>query len=380
MRVALNGWFLVHNAHTGTGQYLRALAEWLPRVAPQHEYAVVVPSGEPAEAAPSVRVHPVQCGASNLDKVRFEQVLFPRACRALNADLAHVPYFAPPLASPAPIVVTVHDLIPLVLPEYRGSQWVRLYTALAAAATAGASLVLADSDASRQDVLHRLHLPPEKVRTVYLAAGEQYTPKGDWRVDDPIKQKYGLDEGYVLYLGGFDARKNVRALLSAWTWAAGSIGEGYPLVLGGRLPAPDGQFFEDFPRLAQELDIADTVKFIGKVDEMDKPALYRGASVFVYPSRYEGFGLPPLEAMACGVPVVASNAASVVEVVGQAGYLLPPDDTRAFGAAILTCVVEPAVADDLRARGLEQARKFSWEKAARETTAAYESVQEGSRQ
>jgi glycosyltransferase involved in cell wall biosynthesis len=374
MRVALNGWFLVHNAHTGTGQYLRALAAWLPRVAPQHEYYVIVPSGQITEVNSGVRLQPVPCGASNFDKVRFEQSLFPRACRDLKADVAHVPYFAPPLASPAPIVVTIHDLIPLVLPEYRGSLSVRLYTALVAAAAAGAALVLADSDASQNDILQHLRLPPEKVRTIYLAAGEQYSPKGDWRVDDPIKQKYGLDEGYVLYLGGFDTRKNVRALLSAWTWAAGSIGQSCPLVLGGHLPTPDGRLFEDYARLAQELDIADTVKLIGAVDETDKPALYRGASVFVYPSRYEGFGLPPLEAMACGVPVVASNAASVIEVVGPAGYLLPPDDTRAFGAAILTCVVEPTVAENLRARGLEQAKKFSWEKTARETVAAYASV------
>lgn len=374
MRVALNGWFLAHDAHTGTGQYLRALVAWLPRLAPQHEYYVVVPSGQITAVNSGVRLQPVPCGASNFDKVRFEQSLFPRACRDLKADVAHVPYFAPPLASPAPIVVTIHDLISLVLPEYRGSLSVRLYTALVAAAAAGAALVLADSDASQTDILQHLRLPPAKVRTIYLAAGEQYSPKGDWHVDDPIKQKYGLDEGYVLYLGGFDARKNVRALLSAWTWAAGSIGQSCPLVLGGHLPTPDGRLFEDYARLAQELDIADTVKLIGAVDETDKPALYRGASVFVYPSRYEGFGLPPLEAMACGVPVVASNAASVIEVVGSAGYLLPPDDTRAFGAAILTCVVEPTVADNLRARGLEQAKKFSWEKTARETVAAYEAV------
>jgi hypothetical protein len=227
MRVALNGWFLVHNAHTGTGQYLRALCAWLPRVAPQHEYYAVVPAGRIAETPSAVRLHPVPCGASDFDKVRFEQILFPRACRALNADVAHVPHWAPPLASPAPIVATVHDLIPLLtrtLPEYRGGLRVHLYTALVAAATA-ARLVLADSEASRQDILQYLHLPPEKVRTVYLAAGEQYTPKGDWQVDEPIRQKYQLapEGGYVLYLGGFDARKNVRALLSAWTWADSSI-------------------------------------------------------------------------------------------------------------------------------------------------------------
>jgi glycosyltransferase involved in cell wall biosynthesis len=191
-------------------------------------------------------------------------------------------------------------------------------------------------------------------------------------VDDPIREKYGLTEGYVLYLGGFDPRKNVRGLLSAWTWASGSIGQGYPLVIGGRLPAPDGELFEDYPALARELDIDETVKFIGAVDEADKPALYRGALAFAYPSRYEGFGLPPLEAMACGVPVVTTTGGSLPEVMGSAGYLVPPEDTRTFAAAIITIVVEPSVHDDLRARGLAQAQKFSWEKTARETAAAYE--------
>jgi glycosyltransferase involved in cell wall biosynthesis len=380
MRLALNGWFLAHDPHTGTGQYLRALLEWLPRVAPQHEYHLVAPAIAPARPealAATWQVRAVPCGSSHPDKVRFEQILFPRACRALRADLAHVPYWAPPLASPAPVVVTIHDLIPRILPEYRGGLRMRLYTALVSAATQGAALALADSEASRRDILTHLRLPPEKVRTVHLAADARYSPRSGFLLDEAVRQKYDLPDGYVLYLGGFDARKNVRALLSAWTWVAGAVGESYPLVLGGDLPGPDGRLFDDYPRLARELEVADTVRFIGPVDEADKPALYRGAAVFVYPSRYEGFGLPPLEAMACGVPVVASSAASLPEVVGQAGYLLPPDDTRSFGAAIITCIVESSVSDDLRQRGLAQAGKFSWEKTARQTVAAYEAVLHG---
>ena len=374
MRIAINGWFLAHDPHTGTGQYLRALLEWLPKVGPGHEYHVVVPHGARPALPPSIGILRLACGASNLDKLRFEQVLFPRACRDLKADVAHVPHWAPPLASPAPVVVTIHDLIPRLLPEYRGGPLVRLYTALVSAATLGASMVLADSEASRQDILRELGLPQEKVRTVYLAADERYTAQSGFLLDEAVKQKYGLPEGYVLYLGGFDARKNVRALLSAWTWAAGAVGEAYPLVLGGKLPEPDGRLFEDFPALAKELAVADTVKFIGHVDEADKPALYRSALAFVFPSRYEGFGLPPLEAMACGAPLVCGNGGSLPEVVGSAGYVIPPSDTRALGAAILTCVVEPTVADNLRQRGFEQAKKFSWEKTARATLAAYEAV------
>jgi glycosyltransferase involved in cell wall biosynthesis len=376
MRVVLNGWFLIHDAHTGSGQYLRALIKTLPRVAPQHEYHLIAPVA-PGATMPILTqavLHPVQCGASNLDKVRFEQLRFPAECRRLKADVAHIPYWGPPLSSPAPIVVTIHDVIPRILPAYRGHRGVQLYTALASAAAQGASLILADSDASKNDIVRELNIAPEKVRTVYLAVEDRYSPTGDWQVDEPIRKKYGLEPegGYALYFGGFDLRKNVRGLLSAWTWAAGSIGQTTPLVIGGHLPKPDGTFFEDFPALAQELGVADTVRFIGAVEEADKPALYRGATVFVYPSRYEGLGLPPLEAMACGVPVVASSAASLPEIVGTAGYLIPPDDTRSLGAALLTCVVEPTVADDLRARGLAQAKKFSWEQTARETVAAYE--------
>ncbi len=382
MRVVLNGWFLAHHPHTGTGQYLRALLEWLPRVAPEHEYHVVVPALRAETAAlaerfslsPAIQLHAVGRRGSSLAKLWFEQVTFPRACRALRASVAHVPHWAPPLASPAPIVVTVHDLIPALLPAYRGSLAVRLYTALVSAATAGAARVLADSQASARDILEQLRLPAERVRTIYLAAGPDYRPQGDWRADDPRREKYGLQEGYVLYLGGFDQRKNVRGLLSAWTWAGGAIGQSYPLVIGGQLPQPDGKLFEDYPAVARELDIADSVKFIGPVDEADKPAIYRGATAFAYPSRYEGFGLPPLEAMACGVPVVTTTGGSLPEVIGSAGYLIPADDTRSFGAALITLVVEPAVHDDLRARGLAQAEKFSWEKTARETAEAYGSV------
>ena len=378
MRIALNGWFLIHDSYTGSGQYLRALIKYLPRVAPQHEYYIIAPVS-PTETMPILTeavLYPVKSGLSNLDKVRFEQMSFPAACRRLKADVVHVPYWGPPLSSPAPIVVTIHDVIPRLLPQYRGSRRVQLYTALASAAAQGASLVLADSDASKNDIVRELGIPAEKVRTLYLAVEERYSPTGDWQVDEPIRKKYGLEPegGYALYFGGFDIRKNVRGLLSAWTWAAGSIGQTTPLVIAGHLPKPDGTFFEDFPALAQELDIADSVKFIGAVEEGDKPALYRGATVFIYPSRYEGFGLPPLEAMACGVPVVASSAASLPEVIGTAGYLIPPDETRSLGAALLTCVVEPSVADDLRARGLAQAKKFSWEQTARATVAAYEDV------
>lgn len=307
-------------------------------------------------------------------KLRFEQFLFPRACHRLKPDVAHVPYWAPPLASPVPLVVTIHDLIPLLFPEYRGSFLARLYTSLAAASSRGAKLVLTDSEASRRDILARLRLVPEKVRTIHLAAAPEFQPRGDPAVDAAARSKYALPETYVLYLGGFDRRKNLRQLLAAWTWVDGAAGALYPLVIAGGLPRPDERMFEDLPALARQLDVDETVLFPGPLAVEDLPAVYRGASAFVYPSRYEGFGLPPLEALACGVPVIACNTSSLPEVVGNAAYLVDPDDPRALGAAILTVLVNEDVAEDLRGKALAQAAKFSWEKTARETAMAYATV------
>ncbi len=368
MRVVLNGWFFIHHPHTGTGQYLRALLDWLPKVSAEVDYHLVTPGL--SESPAGWRLYPMKCGAGDLDKLYFEQVLFPRACRRLRANLAHIPYWGPPLFfSAAPVVLTIHDLIPRLLPQYRGGILARAYTALVSAATPRASLVLADSEASRLDILHNLGLPENKVRRIYLAADERYRPQGDLAAGHACRRKYGLPKRYALYLGGFDTRKNVPVLLEAWSKT--HLARHSPLVLAGSVPAPDERLFEDYAGLTARLGLTSAVQFIGPVDEADKPALYRGAAVFVYPSRYEGFGLPPLEAMACGTPVVTTRCASLPEVVGQAALAVSPDDPGALGRAILACLTEPGTAHALRERGLEQARQFSWEKTARDTAQAY---------
>ncbi len=373
MRLALNGWFYAHHAHTGTGSYVRALVRALPQVAPQHDYWLITP--QPVVAPPGWQVKVARTGAGDWDKLRFEQALFPQACRAVRAEVAHVPHWAPPLSSAVPFAVTVHDLIPLILPAYRGGLLARAYTALATAATPGAAALLADSQATRAAIVQHLTVPEAKVHTVPLGVDERFTPRvADPAADEQARARYGLPEAYVLYVGGFDIRKNVRALLAAWTWAAGSVGHDYPLVLAGALPQPDGRLFEDLPAYAAQLGIQDTVRFVGAVEAQDLPALYRGAGAFAYPSENEGFGLPPLEAMACGVPVLAPGAGAVGEVVGEAAFLIDPADTRKFGAGLITCLIEPTVYDHLKARGLARAKQFTWTATAQKTLAVLETL------
>lgn len=375
MRVAVNAWFW-DSPTTGSGQYTRQLIEHLAAAEPNMEIWLVAPQGcgfhvsrstQPETSNPKPET-------GSFRKVWFEQVAFPRACARLDADVAHVPYWAPPLRPPVPTVVTIHDLIPLLLREYRGGPLGRLYTALVTTTAPNAALILTDSGASRRDILSHLELPPERVRAIPLAADKRYRPEPAFD-DDALRARYGLPDRYVLYLGGFDVRKNLATALATYRWAGPAIGDTCPLVIAGRLPQHDSAFAPDPRRLAQQQGIDERfVHFVDSVREHDKPALYRGAVAFVFPTRYEGFGLPVLEALACGTPVVASDVASIPEVVGDAGVLLPPGDARGMAGALIQLSVHKDFRAEMSRRALTQAARFSWERTARETLAAYRDV------
>ena len=336
MRIAVNGWFHDQLA-TGSGQYLTALAEWLPRVGEAHEFVLVKPGSVAADAAKEARdggttriTHhatrstPFDRLNINLAKLWFEQVTFPRACRRLRADVAFVPYWGSPWWQPCPVVVTMHDLIPLLLPLYRGGMLQRAYTALASRTARRAAAVLTDSEASKRDIIAHLGIPADRIHAIHLAADPRYRPVTDRDELTRIRGKYGLPDGpFLLYLGGFDARKNVARMIEAyarmrsgvrrqesgvrsqpvlspgpWSLIPGTC----PLpdlVIAGKLPATDTAFSPDPRPVAARLGVADCVHCIGWVDEEDKPTLYSLALGTVFVSEYEGFGLPVLEAMAC---------------------------------------------------------------------------------
>lgn len=374
MRVAINGWFW-NQPTTGSGQYIRCLVKGLAALGQDLEIILVTTEQEARskrqENPASCILHPVLCSRSNLRKVWFEQIAFPRACRRLGADVAHVPYWASPLRPSIPTVVTIHDLIPALLPEYRGGALVRLYTALVGRAAQRADLALTDSEASRRDIIVHLGLAADRVRAVHLAAEERYAPDTE-PGDVAVRARYGLPQRYALYLGGFDVRKNLGAVLDAYCQAAPAIGETCPLVIAGRLPEEDTPFAPDPRRLARERGLEERlVHFAGFVAKEDKAAFYRGAVAFVFPSRYEGFGLPPLEALACGTPVVTSNTSSLPEIVGDGGILLGPDDVNGMARALIELASNADFRAELSRRALAQAARFSGEKLARETLAAY---------
>jgi glycosyltransferase involved in cell wall biosynthesis len=373
VRIAVNAWFL-DQPGTGSGQYLRGLLRAMPDLAPDHEFLLVLPARPAGLQLPGLNVETAayqsRLWQSNLGKVLFEQIAFPRACRRWGAQVAHVPYWGSALWPAVPTVVTIHDLIPLLLPAYRGGPLVRLYTRLVSASARRAALILTDSLASKRDIEACLGLPPERIRSIYLAQDEQFAP-GPAPDDPAIRDGYGLPARYILYLAGHDVRKNVAGMVKAFDIVARADGD-VSLVIGGRLPArADPPFFDPRPLIAS-LDLGSRVCLTGWVEESHKPALYRGAACAVFPSYYEGFGLPVLEALACGTPLVTSHAGSLPELAGDAAFALDPDDVPGLAGAILACLTDERLVAGLRQRGPAQAARFTWAQAARETLAAYE--------
>jgi glycosyltransferase involved in cell wall biosynthesis len=372
-QIAINASFW-NQPNTGSGQYVRALIPTLARHDFESDYTLIAPSAlDQVPFCVNAYQTPVALNrvSANLGKVWFEQIAFTRACLRERATLAHVPYFAPPFFSRAPVVVTIHDLIPMLLPAYRGSLLVRAYMQLVAASARRARAIIADSECSKRDIVRILRVPESRVRVAYLAAHERFVPVND----ATVRAKFNLPENFLLYLGGYDQRKNVRVLIEAFAQLPEFYRAGVRLVLAGINLGQDSEFFPAPRRIAREANLPDdAIQCIGWVDEADKPALYSHAHAFLFPSLYEGFGLPPLEAMACGAPVLASNASSLPEVIGDAGILLAPREARAWADALHAVLTDNARRDMLRTRGLQQAKKFSWQRAAEETLAIYQSI------
>jgi len=377
MHLAINGYFW-NQPNTGSGQYTRQLLYQLVRLVSDLTITLIVPQtageSDPQNLPQGVNVKLVPIRSGHPGKVYFEQVTFPRACQAINADLAHVPYWGSPMGSPVPLVVTVHDVTTLLVREYRRGVGARLYNALVSASARQANHIITDSQASRSDIVRHLGIPEEKVTAIYLAAGPAYSPQSNLLLDMATLKKYQLPDFYVLYLGGYEIHKNVTTLLLAYTYVMKALGEDYPLVLAGRRPVKTSGRFPDYEAYIARLGLEESVVWAGFIEEEDKPAVYRGASSFAFLSRHEGFGLPPLEAISCGVPVVISNCSSLPEVIGDAGFVLDPDDDRKIGGSIIATILQEDFAAELKQKGLDQAANFSWEKTALETLAVYDGV------
>ena len=304
-------------------------------------------------------------------RVMWEQFIQPVILRRERIDLVHGLAFVAPLLSPCPTVVTIFDLSFLRFPDtFRRANrtYLRIFTSLSARR---ARRIIAISEHTRRDVIRLLGIPAERVNVVYCGVDAAFHPCPAAEVR-AFRQRHDLPERFILFVGTLEPRKNARRLIEAYAQIRDL---GVKLVIAGG----KGWLYEDIFATVERLGLSNEVFFAGYVPAEELPLWYNAADLFVFPSLYEGFGLPPLEAMACGTPVVSSNAASLPEVIGEAGLMVAPQDMEGLAAAMRQVLTDQNLHAQLRERGLQQARRFSWEKAAQQTVEVYRQVLRSSR-
>jgi glycosyltransferase involved in cell wall biosynthesis len=248
----------------------------------------------------------------------------------------------------------------------------RAYLRLVSAGTRRAAQVIADSASSRRDAIRVLSLADARVTTIPLAVRADYGTRRDETLIARLRDQYGLHGTRVIFnVAGLDVRKDVATLLRAFAQVSTDLGDDVRLVIGGKAHG-NATLYPDLVPLTRELGIADRVVFAGAISDEEKIALYQIAACYVAPSLYEGFGLTPLEAMACGTPVVAAEASCTPEVVGDAALLVAPQNVEGFASAILRVLTDNAVARRMRQQGADRARQFGWERTATATRAVYQ--------
>lgn len=297
----------------------------------------------------------------------WTQVILPWKIARSGVDVIHLPANIGPVLKTRPTVVTIHDMALFRYPDYF-TPWQRYsWLTLLPIVARRANLIITVSEFSKSEIVSVLGVAPDKVCVVYNGASANFQPLGTTQVER-IKQKYALDE-FVLVVGTLEPRKNTKRLLQAFAQLK-QQGVSHTLVHVGA----KGWFYNDILAEIDRLNIKESVRMLGYISLEDLNALYSAAAVAAYPSLYEGFGLPVLEAMQCGCPVVTSNCTSLPEVIGDAGIMVDPYDVDALAKALHRVLADPGLAATLREQGLAQAQTFSWEKCARQTIAAYQKV------
>ncbi|HKH71797.1 MAG TPA: glycosyltransferase family 1 protein, partial [Vicinamibacterales bacterium] len=303
-----------------------------------------------------------------------EQLTIPMDLRRERIDLFHAPHYVLPPLTPCKSVVTIHDCIHLRFPQYLPNSFAYAYARSSLwVATHRASRVLTVSEASKRDILRYFHVPEAKIDVIYNAIDDRLgEPLRDEEIGQ-VRERYQLNDPFVLYAGNIKPHKNLERLIEAFHMLRrGGLEQVKLLIIGDEVSQ-----YATLRRAVHRHKLHKHVRFFGFVPDKTLAALYRLASVFVFPSLYEGFGLPPLEAMASGTPVITSNVSSLPEVVGDAALLIDPYDSAEIANAVRRVLTEPALAADLRQRGLARVKDFSWERSVARVRDIYQEVLSG---
>jgi glycosyltransferase involved in cell wall biosynthesis len=356
----------------GAGRYIIYLIHELAKLSTSHEFIVF--------AQAYLRPHLVEqvsdkiriVWLKNMSPARrliWEQTAFPSLIHQMKLDLLHSPHYTMPLSRPVPSVVTFHDMSFFIYPKKHTLAKRYFFPWMMRRSSKRADMIIADSESTRRDAMRFIGIHPGKITTVHLGYQEIFRQISDEEYLHVVRQRYSLPDRFIFYAGALEPRKNIPLLLRVFEQLAQDQQELYLVLTGGT--GWDNQ--ETLARM-NSMHVRDRIVRLGHIDHIDLPAIFNLADVFVYPSLYEGFGLPPLEGMACGVPVITTNISSMPEVVGTAGLLVPPNDEAALSQAIQQVLGDDELRQRLREAGPQRAAGFTWRHTADNTLKIYERV------
>jgi glycosyltransferase involved in cell wall biosynthesis len=374
MHITINAHLLAHTQsfrRAGVSNYVEAVLTHLGQIDRTNRYTIYTTRGltnNDLDLPANFQVRPSLFPTINPRiRIPWEQLLAPLLLRFNRADVFHGVLNVAPLLCPVPTVITIHDLAFLTFPQtFRRVN--RAYLTWATKVSAKrAARILVVSEATRQEVIRLLGIPPEKVIVTYNAADARFRPPAPAELA-AFRRRQGLPERFILFIGTLEPRKNLPTLFDAYATIAKSIDA--PLIIGGG----KGWLYDPIFARAKELGLGDRIRFAGFLPAEELHLWYAAATVFVLPSLYEGFGMPLLEAMACGTPVIGSSSSSLPEVIGDAGLIVSPTDSNALGMAMLQLLRDADLRAELRQRGLQRAQRFSWQTTAERTLTAYQAA------
>ncbi len=378
-RIGIDARFLTHPQPGGFKTYTENLVRALADVDTVNEYVLYVDrpvdAGSQVPGKPNFHVRVVPANVPILGVPWREQVALAKQAKLDRLDLLHCPCLTAPLRTNCPLVVTLHDMIWYEPAKYSQSasllskrklmEW--YYRQVPKLSAERALAIITVSEAAKRDIIDLLHIPRERVYVTPEAAGKVYRPIKDEARLARLRDKVGLGSDFVLAIGSADPRKNIGNLLSAFAALPAAVLATYQLAVVWTHPHLSEQHGES----ARRLGIQDKVRFLRQVGDEDLAVLYNAATLFAFPSRYEGFGLPLLEAMACGTPVVAADNSSIPEIAGDAAVYFDAEDQAAMTSALTKVLMDKDLRRDLVRRGRIRAAGFSWIRCAHATLDAY---------
>jgi glycosyltransferase involved in cell wall biosynthesis len=375
MHVAINAQLVSFSEsyrNSGISRYTYRLIAGLAQRADDQRYTVFV-NARDVSAAAGLSTERLRLVASRrpidhpAQRVLWEQRVLPRLLRRLGVDVFHAPANVLPARLPCPSVVTIHDLSFIHFPQFFQPTrriYQRLFTARSARA---ATLVLAVSQSTRRDLIEHMAVNPARIRVVYPAIEERFQPNLDPAVLATFRRERGLPERFLLYLGNLEPRKNVAGLIEAYARLRAADADAPPLVVAGG----KGWYYQTIFERVRALGIERAITFAGYVRDEEQPLWYAAAELFIYPSYFEGFGLPVAEAMACGAPVITSNVSSLPEVAGDVAVQVDPRDSGALAHAMQSVLEDEQARQRMAAEGPRWAQQFSIERMVRGCSETY---------